>query len=172
MSLNLGLLTVGGYFLGKLIETTYHIKNMTVTGVLIGLFLGFFELFRIAFKAGTKMTFLLLLIVVVVGSLSGLLGWQIHGYAGAVILGVNTILLDLLWQWLRVKILRKNKTSYLVGGVLGGLVVRVISVFSLIQLALWWLGKMSSYFLVFGITLLTIPLWSLLAARKFKLEKN
>ena len=53
-SLNLGLMTTGGYFLGKLLEDTYHIKNMTISGVLIGLFLGFYELFRIAFKAGSK----------------------------------------------------------------------------------------------------------------------
>jgi hypothetical protein len=54
LSINLGLMTAGGYFLGGLIENHYHIKNMTVTGTLIGLFLGFYELFRIALKAGPK----------------------------------------------------------------------------------------------------------------------
>jgi hypothetical protein len=54
LSINLGLMTAGGYFLGRLVENHYHIKNMTVTGVLIGLFLGFYELFRIALKAGPK----------------------------------------------------------------------------------------------------------------------
>jgi hypothetical protein len=53
-SLNLGLMVAGGYFLGKLLENSYHIKNMTISGVLIGLLLGFYELFRIAFKAGSK----------------------------------------------------------------------------------------------------------------------
>jgi hypothetical protein len=54
LSINLGLMTAGGYFLGRLIENTYHISNMTISGALIGLALGFYELFRIAFKAGPK----------------------------------------------------------------------------------------------------------------------
>lgn len=54
LSINLGLMTAGGYYIGRLLENYYHIKNMTVSGVLIGLFLGFFELFRIAYKAGPK----------------------------------------------------------------------------------------------------------------------
>lgn len=47
-------MTVGGYFLGSLVERTYHLKNMTITGVILGLVLGFYELVRIALKAGTK----------------------------------------------------------------------------------------------------------------------
>jgi hypothetical protein len=47
-------MTVGGYFLGSLLESAYHLKNMTITGVILGLVLGFYELFRIALKAGSK----------------------------------------------------------------------------------------------------------------------
>ncbi len=52
MSLNLAFMIVGGYFIGRLVERNFHIKNAMVTGVLIGLFIGFYELFKIAFKAG------------------------------------------------------------------------------------------------------------------------
>lgn len=54
LSINLGLMTAGGFFLGRLIEQSYHIKNMTISGVLIGIFLGFYEMFIIAYKAGHK----------------------------------------------------------------------------------------------------------------------
>lgn len=54
MSINLGLMALGGYFLGQLLERNYHLKNMTITGVLVGLLIGFYEMFKIAFKAGQK----------------------------------------------------------------------------------------------------------------------
>jgi hypothetical protein len=54
MSINLGLMVVGGYFLGNMLERNYHLKNMTITGVLVGLIVGFYEMFKIAFKAGQK----------------------------------------------------------------------------------------------------------------------
>jgi hypothetical protein len=96
---------------------------------------------------------------------------NIHGYIGAIVLGLNAVLFDIFWQWLRVKIIRKNKASYLIGGIIGGLAARVVSVFLFIQLGSWWLGKGSSYFMTFAACLLTIPLWALIVARKFKLEK-
>lgn len=54
MSLNLGLMVVGGYFLGHLLEHNFHLKNMTFTGVLVGIIVGFYEMFKIAIKAGRK----------------------------------------------------------------------------------------------------------------------
>jgi len=54
LSLNLGLMVAGGYFLGKIIEENYQIANMKQIGLLVGLILGFFEMFRIAYKAGSK----------------------------------------------------------------------------------------------------------------------
>lgn len=54
MSISLGMIMAGGYFLGRLLERNYHLKNMTVTGVLLGLFVGLYEMFRIAYKAGQK----------------------------------------------------------------------------------------------------------------------
>ena len=54
LSVNLGLMTAGGFFIGRLIERNYHTKNMTISGVLIGIFLGFYEMFMIAYKVGQK----------------------------------------------------------------------------------------------------------------------
>lgn len=118
------------------------------------------------------MIFLAGFLILIITSLTVLFAGNIHGYPGAVILGLDTVFCVLFWQWLRFKIVRQNKTSYLVGGVLGGLVVRVASVFGFIQIALWWLGKTSGYFMVFAALLLTIPLWSIIAVYKFKLERN
>jgi hypothetical protein len=54
MSLNLGLMIAGGYYLGRFLERNFHLKNMTITGVFIGLFFGLYEMFKIAYKAGQK----------------------------------------------------------------------------------------------------------------------
>jgi hypothetical protein len=54
LSLNLGFMVAGGYFLGRILETKYYLKNMSFIGVLVGLFLGFIEMFVIAYKMGTK----------------------------------------------------------------------------------------------------------------------
>lgn len=54
LSLNLGFMIVGGYFLGRVLERNYHWRNMTFIGVLVGMFLGLYEMFMIAFKAGSK----------------------------------------------------------------------------------------------------------------------
>jgi len=44
----------GGYYLGRLMEEQFQWSNMPLTGVLIGLFLGLYEMFSIAYKAGKK----------------------------------------------------------------------------------------------------------------------
>ncbi|HOP74567.1 MAG TPA: hypothetical protein PLC07_05875 [Bacillota bacterium] len=54
LSLNLGFMILGGYFLGRLLETQYQLKNMTFTGILTGLFLGLYQMFAIAYRAGKK----------------------------------------------------------------------------------------------------------------------
>ncbi len=54
LSLNLGLMVAGGYFLGNLLEKNFHWPNMIVIGVLGGLFLGFYEMFAIAYRGRKK----------------------------------------------------------------------------------------------------------------------
>jgi len=54
LSLNLGIMILGGYFLGRLLEKQYQWTNMSLTGVLTGLFLGLYQMFSIAYKAGKK----------------------------------------------------------------------------------------------------------------------
>lgn len=54
LSLNLGFMIIGGYYLGRLLETNYHWSNMSITGVLTGLFLGLYQMFVVASGAGKK----------------------------------------------------------------------------------------------------------------------
>ena len=54
LSLNLGLTIAGGYFLGNFLEKYYRLQNAALIGVLVCLFLGLYEMFRIAYKAGQK----------------------------------------------------------------------------------------------------------------------
>lgn len=115
---------------------------------------------------------LALFILFITSSLAILFFGNIHGYIGAVILGLDAVLLDIFWQWLRLKIVNKNKTSYLIGGILGGLIVRLVCVFLFIQIGLRWLGEGSNYFMIFAAFLLSIPLWAIIAAHKFKMERN
>jgi hypothetical protein len=118
------------------------------------------------------MIWIIILAVFVVSSFITLLAGNFHGYTGAVILGLDAILADLFLQWLRFKMVAKGKTSHLVVGILCGLAARVASIFLFIEVGLWWLGKNSNYFLTFAVCLLTIPLWSLIAAYQFKLERK
>jgi hypothetical protein len=118
------------------------------------------------------MIWLTILILMVVTSLITIFAGNIHGYAGAIVLGMSGVMFDLLWQWLRFKIVTRGKTSHLIGGMIGGLVIRIASVFLFIEIGMLWLGKSSNYFMTFALILLTIPLWSLILAYKFKLERN
>lgn len=52
LSLNLGFMIIGGYFLGRLLENSYHLKNMSITGILTGLFLGLYQMFLVASGVG------------------------------------------------------------------------------------------------------------------------
>ncbi|MGD8400489.1 MAG: hypothetical protein PVH64_06065 [Bacillota bacterium] len=51
LSLNLGLMIMGGFFVGRFIEEQFRLSNMKLTGILVGLFLGLYEMFSIAFRA-------------------------------------------------------------------------------------------------------------------------
>lgn len=54
LSLNFGLTIAGGYYLGNFLEKYYRLNNATLIGLLSGLALGLYEMFRIAYKAGRK----------------------------------------------------------------------------------------------------------------------
>jgi hypothetical protein len=97
---------------------------------------------------------------------------RIHGCAAAVLLGIATIGFDILWQWLRFTILA-HKTKHqnglnakLLPGIITGFVLRMISIIVFLKLGSWWLTR--NEFFYFAIFLLTLPLWSKLAAYKFK----
>jgi hypothetical protein len=45
LSINLGLMALGGYYLGNLLEKLWNWENASIYGVLAGFFLGLFEMF-------------------------------------------------------------------------------------------------------------------------------
>lgn len=95
-----------------------------------------------------------------------------QGYIAAAVLGVDAIVLDLYWQWLRFTLIRLGKTSYMIWGVLGGFVLRIACLLMFLKISSLFFKAFSAYFYLFVILLLTIPLWSLVAAYKFKQESN
>lgn len=117
---------------------------------------------------------LILVAFLVITSLVTVFAADIHNYIGAVILGINVVTIDLFWQWLRMKLIGQLKTSNLWWGILGGLVVRVASIYLFMRVGLWWLGngRINSTFYIFVIFLLTIPVWSIIFSFKFKPEGN
>jgi hypothetical protein len=50
LSLNLGLMALGGYYLGGLLEKYWHWENAAIYGVLAGFFLGLFEMFLLILR--------------------------------------------------------------------------------------------------------------------------
>jgi hypothetical protein len=110
----------------------------------------------------------------VVASLATLFMANIHGYAGAIILGVNALAIDFFWQWLRMKIVRQSKSGGLLWGILGGMAARVLSIYLFVRVGLWWLGngRINTAVSIFTIILLTLPVWSIIVSNKFKAEGN
>jgi hypothetical protein len=117
---------------------------------------------------------LILFGLLVIVSLATIFVANIHGYAAAIILGVNALAIDIFWQWLRMKIVFHNKSGGLLWGILGGLVVRILSIYLFVRVGLWWLGngKINTAVSVFTIILLTLPVWSIIISNKFKSEGN
>ena len=98
---------------------------------------------------------------------------RIHGYIGAILLGLSTVGLDFFWQWLRLKFVQPGHTGRLFLGVFGGLAIRVVSIFLLLKLAEWWLGGIKNNdFIIYAICLLLIPFVSILIRFIFKQERK
>jgi len=93
-----------------------------------------------------------------------------HVLLGAVILGINAVGMDLLWQILRMRLVKKENLNQILLAVTGGFLIRILSIFIFIQIAKFWLDK--SVFSVFALILLSIPLFSIVLAYKFRLERN
>jgi hypothetical protein len=110
----------------------------------------------------------------IIVSLATLFIANIHGVAGAIILGLNALAMDIFWQWLRMRIVRQMKSSGLVWAILGGLAARVLSIILFVRLGLWWLGNgiVNTPVSIFAIILFTLPVWSIIASNKFKSEGN
>jgi hypothetical protein len=96
--------------------------------------------------------------------------FQIHGIGGAVLLGLDMIAVDCLWQWLRFQLFKKFGTQQLLYGILGGLILRTITAIFFLKFGAWWLGFQSTAFFIMILFLLFIPLISLIEAKKIKME--
>jgi hypothetical protein len=107
-----------------------------------------------------------------IGILATVLAVPVHGYAGAIMLGIDTIGFDIFWQWLRFEILARkakhqdNGQMKILPGIMAGFVLRIINMIVFLKLGSWWLAR--NEFFYFAIFLLTLPLWSKLVAYKFK----
>lgn len=97
---------------------------------------------------------------------------HLEGYIAAAILGVDAVVIDLYWQWLRFTLTRSGKTSHILWGMLGGFVLRIGCLLIFLKLSSLFFKAFTPYFYLFVILLLTIPLWSLIIAYKFKQESN
>jgi predicted tellurium resistance membrane protein TerC len=115
---------------------------------------------------------MIIMALLLVGSMGLLFFAPVRGLGGAIILGIDAVGVDLLWQWLRIRLLKNTRTSWLLLGIFGGMVIRAISIFLFLKLAAYWLGFQTFNFLIFAIFLLTIPIWSLIGSGKFKTEKE
>ncbi len=95
---------------------------------------------------------------------------QNHESVGAVILGINAVGFDIIWQSLRMKLVKKEALNQVLLAIMGGLAIRIVSIFIFIQIAKFWLTN--SAFFTFGLVLLAIPLVSIVLSYKFRLERN
>jgi hypothetical protein len=95
--------------------------------------------------------------------------FHLSGLAGAVGLGTALIAADLFWQWLRLKLFRKNNDATEMMVVLLFL-VRVVSILLLIILGHSWLAH--RYFSILIALVLTLPVWTVFGAYGLKRERD
>lgn len=54
LSLSLGLITLGGYYLGRILERFLHWDHASIFGVLIAFIIGLFEMFVLLLRMESK----------------------------------------------------------------------------------------------------------------------
>ena len=104
-----------------------------------------------------------ILISITIASIGAILLLQSHGVMGAVLFGIAAIAIDCSWQLLRIKLLPRTKTRNLVWLIYGGILIRIATIFLVMQLGRFWLDPKA--FNLFVLSLLTIPVWSLIISR-------
>jgi hypothetical protein len=103
---------------------------------------------------------------IMLAALAVVLLGRLHGYAGAIMLGIIAVYFDFFWQWLRMKVIRSQQTKIIVLGVLGGLILRIAGVYLFIMIGRTWFEN--PYFYVFVGFFFTIPIWSIISYLKMK----
>ncbi|HOJ77689.1 MAG TPA: hypothetical protein PLZ08_05235 [Bacillota bacterium] len=111
-------------------------------------------------------------LIVAINLLLLFIAWIVpfQGYQGAVIIGLIGVILDCLWQLLRLKLLKKTKNGFVGLLILGGLLIRVVSILGIIQIGAVKLRANAVNLLV--IVVLTIPVWNVLFARIAKRSES
>lgn len=99
-------------------------------------------------------------------SLVVLFAFGIRGIPGAVILGLVAAGADFCWQWLRMKLMQRKGTKWLLIGVFSGFALRILNVLLFLKLAERWLERSELY--IFVLFLLIIPVWSIIESQKLK----
>jgi hypothetical protein len=102
------------------------------------------------------------LLITVILSSSGVFFMGCRGLAGAIIFGLNILLLDFFWQWLRWRQVGKVNGTKGMTKVTLGYFIRLISVLALLKIGQAWLTPQS--FLVCAAITLAIPVTSILGA--------
>ena len=106
---------------------------------------------------------MIILISLTIVSIGTILLFQSHGVVGAVLFGIMAIAIDCSWQLLRFKLLPHTKTQDLVWLIYGGILIRIATIFLVMQLGRVWLEPKA--FNLFVLSLLSIPVWSLIISR-------
>lgn len=93
--------------------------------------------------------------------------------AGAVIMGLDAAGIDFLLQWLRFKLSNSQNAKTLGLVVFSGLLVRAASLFLFLQIGSRWFHNHTARFYMFAVSILVlVPVLSLLAAYKFKPQRD
>jgi hypothetical protein len=111
------------------------------------------------------------LLITVILSSSGVFFMGCHGLTGAIIWGLNILLLDFFWQWLRWRQVGKANGTKGMTKVTLGYFIRLFSVLAWLKIGQAWFAPQS--FLVCEAITLAIPVTSILGAymlvqRRFK----
>lgn len=92
-------------------------------------------------------------------------GLSLHRLAGAILLGLIALSLDLLWQWWRIRKFTTVGSARILTGIAGGFVVRLFSIVLLLKFSHSWL--LPQFFAVFAAIVLALPVTGMVGAYFF-----
>jgi hypothetical protein len=106
------------------------------------------------------MSYLLLGAVIISGGLVFFAAW--HGLVGAIVLGLDILIVDFSWQWVRLRHLKSAKSLSSDWQIFFGFLIRVGNVWLGLKIGQAWLKP--QYFLTCAAIALMLPLTNILGA--------